>query len=490
MILRCHQGLLLAMLWVPGTTVPLHLLDTRTVRAVIYCRISDDRTGLAAGVKRQEDDARSLCERNGWDVVGVEVDNDISASRYSRKVRPAYQRVLAMATASTVDVIACYDVDRLYRRPAELEDLIDVAEQVIVASVQGDVRLDTADGRAVARVLAAMAAKASDDTSRRVKRKHLETATAGLPSGGGPRPFGFDDDRITVRPSEAARIQEAAARLLAGDTLGAICRDWAADGVTTPLGNTWQTSALRRVLEAPRVAGMRSLGAEVVADAVWAPILDRDTWEALRATLRGRGPTMAAGYGARSYLLSGVIRCAACNVAMTAHPTGSRGYRYRRYFCLKTRGGCNRVGISADHTETYVVDAMLARLTAGSDLSPAGRVDVGGGVVLELAQQEATLAELAESLTAGRVTVRAYETAVGAVERRIDALRTQLAASTRRGVLVDLSKATDPAAIWAAMPFDRQRLAVAETFEAVMIAPSSGRGARFEPDRITPIWRD
>ena len=51
----------------------------------------------------------------------------------------------------------------------------------------------------MARIMAAVAANESDSKRRRGRRKMQEIAEAGKPHGGGTRPFGFDDDRITHR---------------------------------------------------------------------------------------------------------------------------------------------------------------------------------------------------------------------------------------------------------------------------------------------------
>ncbi|MDQ3480180.1 MAG: recombinase family protein, partial [Actinomycetota bacterium] len=51
----------------------------KPVRAAILVRISDDRAGDAAGVGRQEKDARALAERLGWQVGEVIIENDVSA---------------------------------------------------------------------------------------------------------------------------------------------------------------------------------------------------------------------------------------------------------------------------------------------------------------------------------------------------------------------------------------------------------------------------
>ena len=49
------------------------------MRAAIYVRISQDRTGAGLGVERQADDCQQLCEAKSWKVVEVYVDNDVSA---------------------------------------------------------------------------------------------------------------------------------------------------------------------------------------------------------------------------------------------------------------------------------------------------------------------------------------------------------------------------------------------------------------------------
>ncbi|HZE00239.1 MAG TPA: recombinase family protein, partial [Pseudonocardiaceae bacterium] len=72
-------------------------------QAGIYCRISDDREGAGLGVARQEADCRERAASLGWSVVGLYVDNDLSA--YSGKVRPEYRRLLEDLRAGTVDAV-------------------------------------------------------------------------------------------------------------------------------------------------------------------------------------------------------------------------------------------------------------------------------------------------------------------------------------------------------------------------------------------------
>src|SRR5271165_5724161 len=103
-------------------------------KAAIYTRISSD-DGTALGVARQERDCRELVARRGWTVAGVYTDNDVSAT--NGKPRPAYQRLLADLADGLVDAVVVWDLDRLHRRPIELEEFLDLADRrrVALASV-------------------------------------------------------------------------------------------------------------------------------------------------------------------------------------------------------------------------------------------------------------------------------------------------------------------------------------------------------------------
>jgi site-specific DNA recombinase len=164
-------------------TRPAGHTDTPGVHAAaIYARISTETEGSGLGVARQVQDCRALAERLGWPVAEVYEDNDLSA--YSGKRRPAYQRLLSDLADGTRDAVIVYHVDRLTRRPIELEHFVaalDTARVRNVRFVVGDSDIMTGDGLMVVRMLAAMAANESATKSRGVTRKHQERAQRGLP---------------------------------------------------------------------------------------------------------------------------------------------------------------------------------------------------------------------------------------------------------------------------------------------------------------------
>jgi hypothetical protein len=60
-----------------------------------------------------------------------------------------------------------------------------------------------------------------------------------------------------LEPAEQELIEEAATRVLRGESLRSIAMDWNKRGVKTVGGGTWQGSMIRRVLMSPRIAGLK-----------------------------------------------------------------------------------------------------------------------------------------------------------------------------------------------------------------------------------------
>ena len=133
------------------------------------------------GVTRQLADCRKLAEQLGWTIAEEYIDNDLSA--YSAKRRPSYERMLADIADGTHDAVIVYHVDRLTRRPIELEQFLDtlsIAKVRQVRFVPGvDIDIANGDGLMVLRMMAAVTTNESAGKSRRIKRKLDEVAGSG-----------------------------------------------------------------------------------------------------------------------------------------------------------------------------------------------------------------------------------------------------------------------------------------------------------------------
>jgi len=399
------------------------------VTAGIYARISSDPDGTRLGVERQIADCEALAARLGWTVADQYIDNDISA--WSGKARPEYQRMVDDLKNREIDAVLVWHPDRLTRHPRELEELIALVEGIgdvrIETVTAGDYDLSTSAGRSVARIVGAIARKDSDDASTRLRRKHAELAAAGKVAGGGPRPFGYTDDRLQVVAEEAAIVREMASRVLAGDSLRSLAVDLNSRGIRTTQGNEWTSSGVKRILMAPRVSGRREYRGEFF-EAVWPPIITPEQSDRLRRKLGSR--TTNDRRAPKRYLLTGgLLRCGRCDAPMIARPDAQRR---RRYVCDGGPGhsGCGRLSALAEPLEELIAEAVLYRLdtpelAAALTDARAQQAELAG-LHDQIADDQAMLDELAADYANRRIGRSEWMAAREPIQGRIDQARRRL----------------------------------------------------------------
>ncbi|NEN07762.1 recombinase family protein [Diaminobutyricibacter tongyongensis] len=341
------------------------------MQAAIYCRISSDPEGFALGVQRQEDMCRALAARLGLVVAAVFVDNDVSASSRSNKARPEYAAMLRRARLNEFGVIVAYSNSRLTRRPQEFNELIDAAvkHQVRISTVaSGEFDLNTADGRAVARTIAAWDAAESDRLSERVKAAADQRAASGR-FHGGPAPLGFRvrNKTLVVAPAEAKLIRSAIARIIAGDSTYAIVKDWNAKRVPTRRVKRWSAMVLRQAVCNPALIGLNKAGVPS-----WDPIVDLATFTTVVDVLSERG-RHDVPYE-RSSLGGGLTHCGRCGARLIRSTSGANSVM----ICVAGRRAhprdgsdpradpsglsCGKTMMKADRLEAYAFDAVLNML--------------------------------------------------------------------------------------------------------------------------------
>lgn len=461
-------------------------------RAGIYARISSDREADGLGVARQMEDCARLAERKGWPVAGYYVDDDVSA--WSGTRRPEYARMLADLEIGTIDGLLVYDLDRLHRQPSELESFIELCQRLgltKVASVSGEIDLTTADGQFHARILGAVAKKESDDKSRRIRRKHLEIAAEGRVSGGGSRPYGYEPDKLTLRPAEAAVVADCAARLLAGEPVRSIARDLNERGIPAASGGLWSPQSLRRMLASPRISGQRAHHGEIVAAAKWPGIISPEDGARIRALLAN--PERRTNKTARRYLLGGLLVCGNCGERLVARPrTGGK----RRYACAKGVGfsGCGKTYINAEEVERFVTEAVLHRLDSRALQRAVERRQQRAPEAERWWQEsEAATEQLEELATAygqREITMNEWKAARKPIEQRLTAARKQLAKLTHGGLLDSYVGHSDRLrADWEALDLSQQHAIIAAVLDSVRVGAARRGYNRFDESRLEPVLR-
>lgn len=443
-----------------------------TKRAGIYVRISRDSEGTGLGVARQESECRTLAAARGWTIVDVYRDNDISA--FSGKRRPEYERLIADIEAGLIDAVLAWHPDRLTRQPRELETLIDIlqAHIVDVATVAaGAYDLTTASGRTVARMVGVVARGESEQKSERLRSQRRQAAERGVRHGG-PRPYGFDDDGVTHRPDEVARLREAVELILDGGSLSDAAR---------VLGGRSRAS-VKRTLTAPRIAGLRQHRGEVIGTAEWEPVIDRATWERLRVVLSD--PRRKTTQPARAYLLAGLVVATDFDGTIERRMI-SRPDDGRRFYITdqpKDRS------VDADRLEALVVESMLAHYDAIT-VAPDPVEAEAEAAAADVAAIEAELAELAGLRGRGDITISEWMIARGPLQDRLEAARAAIPTRRVSKSASDLFAA--PGELrrrWPSLTFQQRRVVVTAAITHVGVGPST-RGWRFDPTRVSIAWR-
>jgi site-specific DNA recombinase len=477
-----------------------------TRKAGIYARISDDQEGLELGVERQVKDARALAERRGWTVIDEFVDNDISAT--SGKTRPSWERLLRDIEAHRIDAVVAYSSSRMYRRVKDLGRLLELTKLNggvdIATVVSGDVNLNSADGRMMANILASIDQGEAERTGERVGRKHLEKAQAGQAKSGGRRPYGYiwDPEKHTfaVVPEEATVVRRIAKDLLHGRSLVSVVRGLNIDGIRTANEASWNARGVKRMLVSPTIAGIRvHERTGTVTKGNWKPILTRTQHELLVALFndptrprRGGGPTE------RKRLLSGLLVCGKCGHKL--YGDGPTGYSCKG----RANGACGNVRIASagleDHVWMRAVDRVKELEKAGA-LSPlpAEEDEAAEALVEERLGLMQRRDELAEKLAVGPLDDRAYAVGTAKIDERVRAIDEQLAASVRSKAIPDpqdrafFVPVPRPDRNYSALLEPKELLERSELLKALIegieVRPASGRGVRFEPDRLKISWR-
>jgi site-specific DNA recombinase len=455
--------------------------------AVIYARLSQDRSGESTSTERQVRDCEAFAASKGWQVVGRYVDSDLSAYA-TGTIRPEYERMLEDIELGQADAIVSWKLDRLLRRPRELEKLLELCERsgARIATLQDGIDTSTNFGEVMPRMLSIFAEMESKNISIRQRSKAAELAAAGRHHGGGTRPYGLSPDWSSIIESEAEVLRDAARRILEGDSLRGVALDLNRRGITTSKGGRWKPETLRQTLVSPRIAGLRKHHGAIVGSGGYPAILDEDTYRRLEATFRhgnGRGPQ------ARKYLLTGFLRCHACNRPMVGHKQSTR----ETYICQSDPRGCGRTKIGAEPLDAYVIENVLDYVNSPALASALDAYErkVETVDLDALRADEAALQELSRDYyVEHRIGRSEYLAARDALEAKITAARARLArttGSTRLRAVAELG--ADLRDAWDHEGLEWRRQVLSVIVDRIAIGPAIRGRNTFDPGRASIEWR-
>jgi DNA invertase Pin-like site-specific DNA recombinase len=451
---------------------------TEPKRAVCYVRISQDRKNETS-TTTQEERVRAHCQAQGWKVVDVIVEPGRSAYKTSRKSRPQFRRVMELIRSGAADVLVVWKLDRAARDLRDLLELVDELKEhgARFASVTEHIDTSTPSGRMLMQVLGSLAEMESATKSERLQAWQEHRGTSGaVPTG--PRPFGYrrEHNKLLIVEDEADILRSAADRVLAGDALRGIAKDLAGRGVAGTNGAPIDRTKLRQMLLCPTIAACREVGGErhkrgdrkrgtgtLVESDAWEPILDRATWEKVRAVLTD--PSRRTGTSnARRWWLTGIATCGRCEddvrMVVGGHQAGPR------YQCPK----CG-LATNAARTDELLEAALLSML----DAKTWRRLRQGQPFTVESDGFETAMHELADRFSAGDIdAVQLGDLA--------EALRRQYEPAAPPPSLPDV---TDLRKAWPKLDLMQRRLVFSAATESLKILPWQHKNS-FDEERV--VW--
>jgi len=342
-------------------------------------------------------------KEHGYDIRGIFQDN-LTASRFSTKDRPDFMRMMNLIRDGQAEAVLVTEQSRLDRQLWNILELIELARTTpfkSIVKVRDDEVLDLYTESGINRVIdqANRDRHESELISQRVRaRKKVHAADGRF--DGGPRPFGYEKDGLTVRESEAAIIRECAARILAGASMNSLTRELNQRGIPTASGGRWQRSTLAVIFRSKRIIGVRVYDG-VEHQAQWPAIISRDDWEQIQLILDARH--MRKTRTVRSYLLTGLVECGACGAPMVGSGHKVTGVLQRRYYCVPEdssgqKRGCGKVSRIADPLETLVTNAVLRRLDSEGLANAFGQATQDGDMQAALGEYQETKSSLGHLL--------------------------------------------------------------------------------------------
>lgn len=450
------------------------------MRAAVYLRISQDRTGQELGVDRQWEDCWALVQRRGDELVGKYVDNDTPAKGVGK--RDEYARLIAAVQRGEIDRIYVWSQGRLWRNRVERAQGFEVLRDARVSLIQvkgPEVDMSTAMGRMIAGIIGEFDTGENEVKAERQEREALQRAERGLPPGG-RRAFGYRGTEVVE--AEAQAVKAAYAQLLSGATLSKIARDMNAAGHKTTVGGPWTINGVRSMLLNPRYAGHRTYRGQIHGPGAWAALVDETTFEAVRAMLTDPDRNVSRN-NALTWLGTGLYRCGRCpgqTVISTYRGIKGRGTQRRVYRCPECY--MTRVADPIDKWVTAFVGELLSRSERLAERL-ARRED---GPDVEALSAEAKAIRVRLDALADNLDIDEADLARRSrkLRERLAEIQQALAEAGRGSAAGALAATGDPKAAWLALDDIARRQAVIRDLCTVRLLPMGPGRKPFAPESV------
>jgi site-specific DNA recombinase len=388
-------------------------------RAALYLRVSTTRqVEVDLSIPDQRLQTQAYCERQGWQVVADYVEPGASAMDDQR---PEFQRMIERASDDDrpFDVIVVHSFSRFFRDAFGLEMYIRRLAKAGVRLVSITQELGDDPSQVMMRqVIALFDEYQSRENAKHVLRAMKENARQGFYNGSRvPLGYAVEDveqrghrmkKRLAIDPVEAETVRLIFRLYLEGDgasgPLGVkeVAKALNARGIRTRLGARFGVGPVHVILTNPLYVGEWRFNrrhaktgrekpiTEVITVEV-PPIIERETFDEVRRSLKARNPrSMPPRVTTGPILLTGLAYCASCSCAMTLRTGTSKTGRVYRYYSCSAAARMGKTACKGRSIPMDRLDQLVTSQIADYLLVPDRVADLLAEIVNRLAVKSGT----------------------------------------------------------------------------------------------------
>ena len=357
------------------------------IPAALYARVSSDRQDVDLSVAAQLRALRDYAERNGYLIAREYVDEAESGRTADR---PQFRRMLdeAAKPEAPFKEILVWKFSRFTRKREHAVAFKAMLRRkgirVVSITEHAD---DSPTGKLMEAIIESVDEFYSENLAQEVVRGMREAASRGFWVASRV-PYGYArvmvqdgaKKRPTLEPDPAtAPVVERIFNMAeSGRGILNITRTLNDEGIANPTGRLWSKNGVHIILRNPVYTGTLVWGTDskdkaepVRVEKAFPAIVSKAQFKRVNRKLRSRAPrrTHPRRVGS-SYLLSGLVRCRACNRALSGQDAKSGRFAY--YVCqsIMKRGkdACETPRLNARHFEEMVVGKIRENVLTESNI--------------------------------------------------------------------------------------------------------------------------
>ena len=354
--------------------------------AALYARVSSDRQDVDLSVAAQLRALRDYARKNGY-LVAREYVDEAESGRIAD--RPEFRKMIDAASKTNAPFreILVWKFSRFTRKREHAVAFKSLLRRkgvrVVSITEQAD---DTPTGKLLEGIIESVDEFYSENLAQEVLRGMRESASRGFWIGS-RKPYGYN--RVMVQdgakkrptleldPDTSPVVERIFDMAQAGKGMLPIAETLNDEGVASPAGKLWSKNTVHFILKNEVYTGTLIWGAKskdkaepVRVEKAFPAIVSKTRFRRVNSLMRSRAPKIAHPRRvASSYLLSGLVKCKACNRALSGQDAKSGQFSY--YVCqsIMKRGkdACKTPRLNARRFEEMVVGKIRSNvLTDGN----------------------------------------------------------------------------------------------------------------------------